>query len=154
MVSPVIDAKNCLKTMESLEDYLRGPIGVKGVPISYVVRFKQAVAPSLDKHETSFLSAKYQMFVHTLIVEGGLRTVTFKICMMKFWGLISVITRDLEFWTYLKSVQRTRDGRKAYRDLWDHLLGPDNVDNMASEAERLLFATHSSGLVFKSGQRD
>ena len=37
MVSPVIDAKDWTKTMESLEDYLWGNIGVKGVPISYVV---------------------------------------------------------------------------------------------------------------------
>ena len=38
MVSPVIDAKNWPKTIESLEEYLRGRIGVEGVPISYVVR--------------------------------------------------------------------------------------------------------------------
>ena len=29
--------------------------------------------------------------------------------------------------------------------MWDYFLGPDNVDNMASEAERLLVATHYSG---------
>ena len=29
--------------------------------------------------------------------------------------------------------------------MWDHFLGPDNVDKMASEAERLFFATHYSG---------
>ena len=33
----------------------------------------------------------------------------------------------------------------AYHDLWDHFVGPDNVDNMMSEAERLLVATHYSG---------
>ena len=87
-------------------------------------------------------------WLRALILEGGLKTVTFKIDMMKLWGLISVITRYLYFWTYAKSDQRTRDGRKAYPELWDHLLGPDNLDNMTSEAERLLVATHYSG-VFK-----
>ena len=53
--------------------------------------------------------------------------------------------RDIECCTYIKSAQRTRDGRKANRDLWDYLLGPDNVDNMASETKRLLVATHYSG---------
>ena len=48
VVSPVIDAKNCPKTMKSLEEYLQGNIGVKGVPLSYVVRYEEAVAPSLD----------------------------------------------------------------------------------------------------------
>ena len=65
--------------------------------------------------------------------------------MMKFWGMISVITKDLDFWTCVKSAQRTKYGRNDYRDLWDNFLGPDNVDNMASEAKRLLVATHYSG---------
>ena len=59
MESPVIDAKNWSKTMEVLEEYLRGNIGVKGVLISYVVRSKEAVASSLDEPETSFSSAEY-----------------------------------------------------------------------------------------------
>ena len=65
--------------------------------------------------------------------------------MMKVLGMISEITRDLDCWNYVKSPQRTRDGRKAYCDMWDNLLGPYIVDNIASEAERLLVATHYSG---------
>ena len=42
--------------MESLEEYLRGHIEVKGVPLSSVVRSEEAVASSLDEPETSFLS--------------------------------------------------------------------------------------------------
>ena len=105
---------------------------------------EEVVAPSLDEPETSFLSAEDEMVAHTLIIEGGMRTLTFKIDMMKVWRLISMITRDLDFWNYVKSSQRTRDVRKAYRDLWDHFLGPGNVDNMASETERHLSATHYS----------
>ena len=74
------------------------------------------------------------------IIEGGLRTVTFKTDMMKVWGLISAITRDLDFWTYVKSYQKTRDGSKSYRDLWDHFLVPDNVNNMASDDKRIRVA--------------
>ena len=73
-----------------------GHIGIKGVPISYVVRSEEAVYPILDKPETSFLSAEYEMVTRAPILEGGLRTVTFKTDMMKVWGLISVITRDLD----------------------------------------------------------
>ena len=142
MVSPVIDAKNWERTMEILEEYLRGHIGVKGVQLSYVVKSKEAVAPELDEPDTSFSSAEYEMVACAPILEDGLRTVTFKTDMMKVWGMIYVIKRDLDYWNYFKSSQMTRDGRKAYCDLWDHFLGPDNVYNMASEAERLLVATH------------
>ena len=76
--------------------------GVKGVPIYYVVRSKEAVDPSLDEPKTSFSSAKDEMVASALILEGGLRNVTFKTYMMKVWGMIYVITRDLELWTYVK----------------------------------------------------
>ena len=82
--------------MESLEEYLRGHIEVKGVPLSYVVRSEVAVAPSLDEPATSFLSAEYEMVACALILEGGLRTLTLKTDMMKVWGLIHAITRDLD----------------------------------------------------------
>ena len=94
------------------------------------MRHKEAVDPSLDAPETSFSSAKDEMVARAPILEGSLRNVTFKTDMMKFWGMISVITRDLDCYTYVKSYQRTIYGRKSYCDLWDNLLGPDNVDNM------------------------
>ena len=96
MVSPVIDANNWPKTMESLEEYCRGHIGVKGVPLSYVVRFEEAVASSFNGIEKSFLSVENEMVVRAPIIEGGVRTVTFKKDMMKIWGLISVIKRYLD----------------------------------------------------------
>ena len=85
------------------------------------------------------------MVVRALILEGGLRIVAFKTDIMKVWGLISVITRDLDSWTYVKSAQSTRYGRKSYRDLWDHFLGLDNFDDMARESKIILVATHYSG---------
>ena len=117
-----------------------GHIVVKGVPLSYVVISEKAVSPSLDEPERNFSLAEDEMVARAPILEGGLRTVTFKTVMIKVCGLISVITRYLDCWTYVESSQRTIDGRKAYRELWDHFLRPDNVDNMASEAERILVA--------------
>ena len=65
LVSPEIDAKNWPKDMETLEEYIRGNIGVKGVPLSYVVISEEGVAPSLDEPETSFLSAEDEMVART-----------------------------------------------------------------------------------------
>ena len=118
--------------MESLKEYLRGKIGVKRVPLSYVVVSKEAVAPSLDEPVTRFSSVEDEMVACAPILEGGMMTATFKADTMKVWGLISVIRRDLYCWNHVKSSHRTIDGKKAYIDLWDYFLGPDNVDNMAS----------------------
>ena len=95
----------------------------------------------MDKPAKRFLSAEDEMVVHVAIIEGGLRTVTFKTDMMKVWGLISAIARDLDCWTYVKSAQRTGYGRNSYPDLWNHFLGPDNLDNMVSESKRIIVAT-------------
>ena len=56
----------------------------------------------MDEPETSFLSAEDEMVARAPIIEGGTRTITFKTYMMKVWGLIFVITRDLDFWNYVK----------------------------------------------------
>ena len=69
--------------MESLEEYLIGHIGVKGVPISYVVRSKEAVAPSLDEPDTILSLAEDKMVATAPIIEGGLRIITFNTDMMK-----------------------------------------------------------------------
>ena len=128
--------------MKSLENYLRGILELNGIPLYYVVRSEKAVAHSLNEPETSFLSSQYEMVARAPILECGLRTVTFKTDMMKVWGLIYVITIDLDSLTYFKSSQSTRDERKAYRDLWNHFLGPDNVENMTSGAERIIITIH------------
>ena len=83
MVSSVIDAKTWPKTMEILEDYRKGHDGVIGLPLSYVVRSEEVVAPSLDETEMRFLSAGDEIVAHAQIIEGGLRNLTFKTDMMK-----------------------------------------------------------------------
>ena len=87
------------------------------MPFYYVVISEEAVAPSSDESETSFLSAKDEMVARTPILEGGLRNLTFKTDTTKVWGLIYEIMRDLDFWIYFKSAHRTIDGSKAYCDL-------------------------------------
>ena len=99
----------------------------------------------MDESQTSFLSYEDKMVARAPILEGGMRKVTFKKDMMKVWVLIYMIMRYLDCWTYVKSVQRKRYGKKAYRALWDHFFLPDNIDNMTSESERILVATHYSG---------
>jgi heptaprenylglyceryl phosphate synthase len=53
--------------------------------------------------------------------------------------------RALSSWTYVKPAQRTRDSRMAYSGLYQHYLGPNNVDNMATMAEDKLKMTVYNG---------
>jgi hypothetical protein len=46
---------------------------------------------------------------------------------------------------YIKPALRTWNGRDSYMLLFDHFLGPNNVGNMASEAETKLTSTLYNG---------
>jgi hypothetical protein len=55
------------------------------------------------------------------------------------------ITRAHDCWTYVKPAQRNKDGRRAFLLLWNHFLGPNNLDNMKSEAEAKLGSVSYTG---------
>jgi hypothetical protein len=55
------------------------------------------------------------------------------------------ITRAHDCWTYVKPAQRTKYGRHAFLLLWNHFLGPNNIDNMASDAEAKLGSVSYTG---------
>ena len=46
---------------------------------------------------------------------------------------------------YVKDAQHTRGDQKAFLGLVDHVLGPNNVSNVASEAENWLVKTVYQG---------
>ena len=71
----------------------------------------------MDEPATRLSSAEDEMVACAPILEGGMRTATFKTDMMKVWGMISVIRKDLYCLTHVKSSNSTRDGKKAYSDL-------------------------------------
>jgi hypothetical protein len=55
------------------------------------------------------------------------------------------ITQARDCRTNVKPAQITKDGRRAFLLLWDLFLGPNNVDNMASEAEAKLGSVSYTG---------
>jgi hypothetical protein len=63
----------------------------------------------------------------------------------KAYNLIHSLFHNTEHWIYIKPFQRTKDGRGAYQAIWNHCLGPNNIDHMATEAERSLDTTNYTG---------
>jgi hypothetical protein len=84
---------------------------------------------------------------HYTVAADGTKTAdpTFINNHKKVYEIIAKITRDHPCWTYVKPAQRTRDGRMAYLGLYQHFLGPNNVDNMATMAEDKLESTVYNG---------
>jgi hypothetical protein len=63
----------------------------------------------------------------------------------KVWDIMSNICGKHYCFLYIKPALRTRNGRDAYMLLFDHFLGPNNVGNMASEADTKLTSTLYNG---------
>ena len=56
---------------------------------------------------------------------------------------LAELTRDHEWWTYIKPHARASNGRAACKSFKNHYLGPNNIGNMAPTAEhKLINATY------------
>jgi hypothetical protein len=144
--APTLDEVDWPKNMEALEEYLGGFLGETGIPLAYVVRKDEAVPPAANDPSNNYDSRFEEMVARAghSDVNGELLD-TFVADRQRVWELLSAICRDSDCWTYLKTAQRTKDGRLAYRSLYDHYLGPNNVDNLATMAERRLSSLTYNG---------
>ncbi|KAI2506534.1 hypothetical protein MHU86_7849 [Fragilaria crotonensis] len=146
---PTINVKDWPKTMETIEEYLRSVLGERKIPLAYVVRRDDAI-PTGDNPSTSYPTIQDEMIArapHFTIAEDGTKILdpVYLVNREKVWDIISRITREHSSWTYVKPAQRSRDGRLAYQNLYQHFLGPNNVDNMATQAEDKLKSTVYNG---------
>lgn len=141
-----INTKDWSRTMESIVEILRGHLGTTKVPLSYVVR-ETLLVPAADG-DPAFGKAgtKYESIQEELIARAPIRkpddtgfVASYLVDREKVWQILVKICGNYpECWTYIKTAQRTRDGRAAYEALYDQYLGPNNLDNMADAAETKL----------------
>ena len=146
---PTINAKDWPKTMETIDEYLRSYLGERKIPLAYVIRKNTAIPDGADP-STNYPTIQDEMIArapHMMTAADGtaIPDPIYLVNREKVWDIISKITRDHSAWTYVKPAQKTRDGRMAYNGLYQHFLGPNNVDNMATQAEDKLKNTVYNG---------
>jgi hypothetical protein len=68
----------------------------------------------------------------------------------KVWELLYSLLDLTDAVTVIKPFKAKCDGRGAFLAVWDHYLGPNNVDHMANEAEKTLSSSryHTEGRTF------
>ena len=144
--APEINSKDWPRTIDSIEEYLRGCLGVTKIPLAYVVR-EDVDVPDGDGDAPAGYDSKQDELIarapHTN--NAGEPTATYLADRSKVWELMSELTREHDCWSYVRPAQRTRDGRMAFLGLKGHYLGENNVDNMSAKAESKLQSTGYSG---------
>jgi hypothetical protein len=129
---PEINEKDWPRTLEKIREYLASQYGVTGATLDYVVRAKIAVKPEEEDPPENYETVDQEMTARA--PHTGRPFVNDR---RKVWEIMSNICG--------KHALRTRNGRDAYMLLFDHFLGPNNIGNMASEAETKLTSTLYNG---------
>ena len=143
---PTIDSRNWPKTFEAIDEYYRNVLGETGIPLSYVIRRTEAVPPAAADPPDNYTTPIMEMTERAPHTDAnGVHLPVYLRDREKVWDLLARMCRQEECWTYIRSAQRARNGRAAYWQLYNHFLGPNNVDNMATEAETRLDKTIYTG---------
>jgi hypothetical protein len=109
--------------MEAIREFFGSVLGETGVPLAYAVRENVEIPPGIDPSE-GYIPVAEEMIART--PHGNQEYANDS---MELWSYMENITRAHDFWTYVKKQQRTKDGRRAFLLLWNHFLGPNNVEN-------------------------
>ena len=146
------NAKDWPKTMESVHEYLCLYLGDCKIPLAYnAIPVNNLAGQYATVQDAMIASAR-----HFTIEADGTRTINpvYLTNLEKVYDIIAKMTCDHPCWTYVKPAQRTRDGQTAYLGLYQHFLGPINVNNVSTMAKAKLkspFMTVSSNAGTLSG---
>ena len=149
-IPPKISIKDWPATMEAVEEYLRQFRGQNGVPLNYVVRKDLKPIRAADDPAINYDTLDEEMIARAPILEstaaGALAELelngpfvdSYITDRTLAWDKLAPLFQTHESWTYFKSARKTRNGRMAFKAVFNHYLGPNNVDHMATKAERKL----------------
>ena len=136
--NPEFDTRDWPKVFDGINEWLDDCHGVTGVPLSYVIRPDEAVPTEADDPSTGYETVQLEMIARAPIKVADAYVATYKSDRVRVWNKLSAVFRDKDCYTYMRTYQRSKDGRKAFIALKDHYLGSNNVANMASAAEAKL----------------
>jgi hypothetical protein len=137
---PEINEKDWPRTLEKIKEYITSQYGVTGATLDYVVRAEIDVKPEEEDPPDNYETVDQEMMARA--PHTGRPFVNDR---RKFWDIMSNICGKHSCFVNIKPALRTRNGRDAYMLLLDHFLGPNNVGNMASEAETKRTSTLYNG---------
>ena len=102
--TPELSLRDWYRNIESIEEWLRGFLGVTKIPLAYVVRAEElmpAVTPVRD-----YRSLQDELIARAPILEGNASNSAYTAeCFAdrsKVWELISDLARDQYFWCYVR----------------------------------------------------
>jgi hypothetical protein len=122
-----------------MEEYLRNHLGQTKTPLAYIVRKEEAVPPNATDPSANYSIAQDELIARAPHRDAaGNHTELFNKDNYRVWTLLVELTRNHLCWTYIKGFARAWDGWAAFLKLCEHYSGINNVNKMASKAEKTI----------------
>jgi len=149
-----MDPKNWTKNFEAIDKHFRGLQGYKKCMLDYVYRSNLVPVLAAVDHPTSRVGSLHISHDDEMCARGpillagavvgpdaettGPFTPSFIVDRAAVWEKLAEILLTDDAFTVIKAAKKTQNGRLAYQLLYAHYLGPNNIGNMAGEAETVL----------------
>jgi hypothetical protein len=104
----VINEKDWPSTMEAIGEFFGFVLGETGVPFAYVVREKVEIPPG------TYPSEGYIAVADAMIARALNGNQAYADDSVEVWSYMTNITRSHDCWTYPRSAQGNKDGRRAF----------------------------------------
>ena len=134
-----------VKAMDLVPGHLRDRLGSRNIPLSYIIR-DEVTPPALrplkldDCVGEEYSSLAEELVIHTPHVGSEYVEDNTKV-----FQIIQDMVQGTSFESSIKSFQRSRNGRGAYRALCQHNLGSSKWDKIIEEAETYVMKREWNG---------
>ena len=138
-VPKITKALPVLKWSEAMDDYSNKKIGVRGIPLRYVIRPERdvpAVAPALEAHRP--YSDEHGSVAAELIARASHDHANFPTDNAQYYFDLEEATRGTQYAASIKPFQRDQDGRGAYFALLAQFVGRDKWETLLKTQDQLL----------------
>ena len=143
----MIDDRNWPRIFNPIDEYFWNSCGMTNIPLAYIMR--EHINP-MEGEEDSWDDPLDQMidWVPHFIPQVGAnpaRQPTFVVDNKTVFNKLAEMTRSYACWTYVKPFLCSHNGHAAYIAFYNHYLGLNNVDKIATLAEQKLNSTTYKG---------
>ena len=119
-----------MKWLESLETYLKTVMGVRKVPLAYLVRAEVDVRAHIDDLSTNYFSGTDEMIARASHTHPAYHQDN-----SKLWDILQVALESSRHYVSIRPYAARRNGRGAYLALIKHNLGSNRWLEILATAE-------------------
>ena len=142
-----------IRAMDLLPSHLRDRLGVRKIPLSYVIWSDEAPAVIGNLAPNKATSDDYDSIAEELIQCVPLAGDQYNEDNAKVYQIIQDMVNGTSFESSIKAHQRRRNGRAAYLALCQHNLGTSKWDKVVEEAESYMMKREWTGKNYRFSLR-